>query len=88
MNDDWGARMEVVQVIWRDTFGDAVDWTHVDDLATQPRIIRSCGYVVNGGVPGHVTLAQSWDIDTDHVGDVLHIPETAIVAAIYDDKPQ
>lgn len=77
---------QVVEVVWRDTFSDAVDWTHPDDLAHEPRLIRSVGFVINGGVPGHVSIAQSWDTDTGCVGDVLHIPEQAIAAAIYADE--
>lgn len=71
--------MNVTEVVWFDAHEDARNWTPIDELDTQQRTIRSVGYLIPDHLPGHLTLAQSWDADTGCVSQVINIPTVCVL---------
>ena len=67
--------MSVVLVTWHDAHSGAESWISIKDLDSDPAVVESVGFLLNGeegGKPDHVTLYQSRNEDSlDHV---LHIP--------------
>jgi hypothetical protein len=60
-------------VRWLDAHDDAHTWTPIDELDTEPRLIETCGWLLDDVTPGHLVVALS--VDGDRVGSVIHIPE-------------
>ena len=60
-------------VDWHDAHADH-GWVDRGDIDTEPRLVRSVGWVLENVKRGHLTLAQSWDPDTDSWDALLHIP--------------
>jgi len=61
-------------IAWIDAQADAEHWTSAADLEHTPRIIRTIGYDIGPQIDGHVTLASSWDSESNTYGHVMHIP--------------
>lgn len=64
--------MVPVIVTWMDAHDDAHNWTPIDQLDTEPRLIQTCGWLLDDVTPDHLTIAQS--VDGTSVGSVIHIP--------------
>lgn len=71
--------MQPTLVAWIDAQADAEHWTTAADLEHKPRIIRTIGYDIGEQVPGHLSLASSWDAESGCYGHVMHIPSACIV---------
>lgn len=65
----------VVCVTWHDAHCDNNTWTAIDDIDTDPCVVRTVGYLLVDRKPNHVVIAQSFiDIDEPDVDAVLSIP--------------
>jgi hypothetical protein len=79
--------VRLVLVEWIDAQSDAETWLHLDELNSEPRMIRSVGYLLESPIEGHMSVAASWDEFSRHVGSVMHIPD-AMVRRVTDLKPR
>lgn len=66
--------MKLVLVEWIDAQADAVMWSGLEELETEPRLIRTVGYLIEDVIEGHTTVAGSWDEFAEVFGSVMHIP--------------
>ena len=67
--------MSVVLVTWHDAHSGAESWISIKDLDSDPAVVESVGFLLNGeegGKPDHLTLFQSRI--GDEIDHVLHIP--------------
>lgn len=64
-------------VEWIDAHADAYGWTAIEDLDIQPRVIRSCGWLLDPIKPDHTSIAQS--VTDEHVDQVTHIPSINVL---------
>ena len=81
--------MRLVLVEWIDAQADAVMWSGVDELETEPRLIRSVGYELPVTVPGHTSVAGSWDEAAEAYGGVMHIPDGMVCSvSVLDPRPE
>jgi len=72
-------KSDYVYVIWKDAHQVTDAWTHLDELDTEPIIVRSIGLLLPGVKKGHVCIAQSIIEDEHTVDNVLAIPEEMVI---------
>jgi Mn-dependent DtxR family transcriptional regulator len=70
--------MRAVEVHWRDCHALTEGWTHLSDLDTHERVIRSVGFVLEDRKHDHLVLAQS--LDDGLVDNVIAIPLAVIIS--------
>lgn len=71
---------KVVSVVWKDAHADfGGSWVSATDIATEPCLVHSCGFLLPNAKPDHLTLVQSAINDSiyDHV---IHIPNAMVVS--------
>lgn len=67
-----------VVVTWIDAHADGPSWMDTTDIDTQPYVVRTVGWQLQGAKPKHITVVQSCGRDgaIDHV---LHIPDAMVI---------
>jgi len=70
-----------VVIVWHDAHALTSEWTDLDSLDLEPRVIRSCGWMIVGFKPGHHVLVQS--LDEDVVDHALAIPDEMVREVIW-----
>lgn len=74
---------KVVLVIWHDAHADpSGTWTEKEDICRKPYVVESCGHLLEGVKPNHVTLSQSRSHE-EMYDSILHIPDAMVVDIIY-----
>ena len=61
-----------VCVVWQDAHALSSSWITVDDIAPEPRLITTVGYVIQDAKRRHLVIAQS--VDGEALDHVLAIP--------------
>ena len=79
--------MRLVLVEWIDAQADAISWTERGELETEPRLIRSVGYLIEEVMDRHTSVAASWDEFAEVFGSVMHIPNR-MVCSVSDLDPR
>lgn len=69
-------RFERVSIQWADAHAGEGHWDTLDPEDKEEHIVITCGFIIptiDGGKPGHCTIAQSVSPD-EFVDHVIHIP--------------
>ena len=76
--------LRVALVRWSDAHADGNgSWLRLEDLDTEPYVVRSSGFVLNEIKRGHLSIAQSLGSEDGVVDYVLHIPIGMILTIEY-----
>ena len=76
----------LVVVVWHDAHSEQ-SWTSVEELDSDPYVVRTAGYLLPDAKPGHVVIAQSVGPDGALDG-VLQIPVGMVQETILVGHPQ
>jgi hypothetical protein len=68
-----------IYVVWHDAHEVTESWTHIDELDTEPKVVRSIGLLLPNVKKGHICIAQSIIEDENTVDNVLAIPEEMVI---------
>jgi hypothetical protein len=69
-----------VVIEWEDAHALSNAWTEPADLDSEPRIIRSIGWLIPDAKPRHHVIVQS--IDQSHIDGALAIPDAMVQQVI------
>lgn len=72
----------LVEVWWTDAHP-VPGWLGFDSIPSDPRMIRSCGYLVPDAVPGHHFIVQSFDVAAETFDAGLAIPDGMVKQVRY-----
>ena len=71
---------KLILVIWHDAHADSSGtWVEKENIGSNPYIVETCGFLIEGVKPNHVTIAQTISHDGmyDHI---IHIPDAMVVS--------
>lgn len=71
-------REHLVRLTWIDAHAATDAWTNIDEIDTDPCLVESVGFLLDGIKQGHICIAQSAIHAQDEVDNVLAIPAAMV----------